>query len=171
MIMPFVISLKIFQLIHRKGTSNDLKHKILKRHFIYLGLFLLWELRILYDNPYNSYFLLIIPDIAGFFMGFIRLIMEPYVFYLIKKFINKLFCSNIKIKKTKVSTEALCSLTNSALNVELVYAIIVGINSLMENNDQNKVPSNTCIIRTSGQDTFIKMNNIKVEELEMLDIK
>ena len=47
---------------------------------------------------------------------------------------NKCLCRRKKVSKVDISEEALCSLTNSALNVELVYAIIVGINSLIDNN-------------------------------------
>ena len=48
MIIPLIISSVIYSLIYREGASQELKQRILKRHFIYLALFLLWELRFFY---------------------------------------------------------------------------------------------------------------------------
>ena len=53
--------------------------------------------------------------------------------YVFQKEINKLSCSKKKkVRKIKMSNESLCSLTNSALNVELVYVMLAGIKSLMD---------------------------------------
>jgi hypothetical protein len=85
----------------------------------------------------NKYILTILPCLAGLSaltIAYTRLSMEPYVWYLLMTEISK--CTktkkyNIK-KESKISSESLCSLANSVLNLELVYGIIVGINSLME---------------------------------------
>ena len=66
-------------------------------------------------------------------MSIVRIRLEPYVFYLFKKRMNKCLKTKHKVDKIEVNSEALCSLANSALNVELVYAILVGINSLNSN--------------------------------------
>ncbi len=39
-------------------------------------------------------------------------------------------------KKAKIPTEDISSLANSALNVELVYVILVGINTITENQKE-----------------------------------
>ena len=69
--------------------------------------------------------------------------MEPYVFYLIKRMV----CNKSKVDKVKVSSEALCSLTSSALNVELVYAIISGINSIMKTNNNDNKSNATYVVK------------------------
>ena len=82
--------------------------------------------------------------------------------------------------KEKVSSESLCSLTNSALNYELVYAIVVGINSLMDNgnvecdsrSEVTHLSNNVILVkRDTGkkQKTQIKVRNISIAELQQLE--
>ena len=77
---------------------------------------------------------MIAPDIASIFMAIARIRLEPYVWFLFKKRWNRCRREKHRVEKLAESEESLCSLTNSALNVELVYAIIVGINSLIDQN-------------------------------------
>jgi len=128
-------------LLCRKGTSNDLKMKVLLRHFTYLviydfycifGLFLALEV---VEVQQYGYFL----NSVGLILGLIRF-LEPYVFSTFTQEVTKL-CSGKQTKNKKYSAQALCSFANSAMNIEYVYLILVGVNQFMqtisEADDQN----------------------------------
>ena len=168
-VVPILISCPIFLLINRKGASNDLKSLIQRRHFVYLFLLTFWQLRgflpIAVRVP-NSYWgqgliIRIAQDVAGILMSFTRIRMEPYVWYLFVKEINKCRCRRKKffVEKVETKEEALCSLTNSALNVELVFSIIVGINSLIDNyccvnaGSKTSWTANSCVIKCNKNKT------------------
>lgn len=77
---------------------------------------------------------------SGILLALIRL-AEPYVFkQLYHEFLNLgrkcKFCKKqkkiTKIEKIKFSNEALCSFVNSAMNIEFVYIILLGINNFMD---------------------------------------
>ena len=80
---------------------------------------------------FNTFLALSGNGIGGL-VAIFRIIFEPYVFYIFKK----TFCSCFFSKRLKkVPKESLCSLTNSALNIELVYVILTGINTLMKQDN------------------------------------
>jgi hypothetical protein len=68
--------------------------------------------------------------LAGIPMAIIR-ITEPYVWSHLKKDLRKVGCFKTKKdadKKKKYSTESLATFINSAMNIEFVYIILLGIN-------------------------------------------
>ena len=68
----------------------------------------------------------------GIFLALIRFI-EPYVLRTFKG-------ENSQINaQRQFSRESLCSFMNSAVNIEFVYIILVGINKFMETSTVNKV--------------------------------
>jgi len=77
-------------------------------------------------------------DILGIILAFLRL-MEPFVMqeFLrnVRKFLHWVACRRVKRKGLTLnySKEPLCSFVNSAMNVEYVSVILLGITNLMEN--------------------------------------
>ena len=82
-------------------------------------------------------------ELSGTFLALIRL-MEPWVWEsfvkelkgIVRWILNTFCCQNI-VKKGKTpyssfAKESLCSFLNSAMNIELVYLILLGINHFME---------------------------------------
>lgn len=71
----------------------------------------------------------------GIFLAAIR-IVEPYV---LKNFKQDMLCKRrskivrLDLNKMQFSKESLCSFLNSAVNIEFVYLILVGINKFMDN--------------------------------------
>ena len=130
-----------------KGTSDDLRKKVLKRHIIYIVLYMgvLWS--IFFDlfewsNSYTAYLgstgyyivSFLFFELIGVPIAIIR-ISEPFVYQEFKAMIQKFFCCTKKRaeKKLEFSDESLCSFMNSAANIEFVYLILLGINNFMEN--------------------------------------
>lgn len=76
---------------------------------------------------------------SGIFLAVIRL-AEPYVFQQLRAS----FCKNTKQEKCKFCKEALCSFVNSAMNIEFVYIILLGINNFMDSvdSDEKSRPTN-----------------------------
>ena len=74
-------------------------------------------------------------------MTFNRILFEPGLKTLIyvesKRIYLLLICQRKKaadfVKKVKIPKDNLTSLTNLALNVELVYVILLGMNTIVEN--------------------------------------
>jgi hypothetical protein len=102
--LPVMLSIWIWKLISRKGSSKELKKRVLLRHYIYLVLYMIWQIR---DFGYQSNFgvtcVYIFSDLCGICLGFVRCILEPYVFYILTKELNKLFsCCKSKNKKAKI---------------------------------------------------------------------
>ena len=82
---------------------------------------------------------------GGFPLAMTR-ILEPYVFQVVKKDILCCFYKK-KAKKYKYSTQSLNSFLNSAMNIEYVSLILLGINNFMSVKDntsqmQSMEPSN-----------------------------
>jgi len=128
-------------LILRKGTSSEVKRQTFRINFLYLSLVIFDKFAFIvgvYDKyAYKRDLILIIAGNSfGTILAIARIIYEPYVLYVLKCSITNLLkifgikCNKIK----KVRNESLCSLTNSALNIELVYIILTGIDSLMSSN-------------------------------------
>ena len=77
----------------------------------------------------------------GIFLAAIRLI-EPYVLKNFKKDLSfkktETKSRRIDSNRKQFSKESLCSFINSAVNIEFVYLILVGINKFMDNyNSEN----------------------------------
>lgn len=85
-------------------------------------------------------------------LALVRL-FEPHVFKVVKAevkyFWNKLCCKKKINKKTHVS-ESLCQYMNSAMNRELVYLILMGINNHMEDINELDSPFHEQIIDLRG---------------------
>lgn len=74
-----------------------------------------------------------------------------------------------------MSSESLCSLTNSALNLELVYGIIVGINSLLDHGRTEGLgvsklgiiqgTVNESIVQNLKAQTLVKVSSVTIDEL------
>jgi hypothetical protein len=76
---------------------------------------------------------------TGVLLTLIRL-SEPFVYNRLIQDIYKLtrkFCCGTlkerKLKPKKYADQPLCAFTNSAMNIEFVYLILLGINSFQEN--------------------------------------
>ena len=143
-IFPAVLVMKRLFL---KGTSNDLRQKLLYRHVIYIVLYMFIIWTILFDlfewsnittaylGSYGYYvFSFFMFELIGVPIALVR-ILEPFVFQEFKIVIKKYFCCTKKrsVKKLEFSDESLCSFMNSVANIEFVYLILLGINNFMEN--------------------------------------
>lgn len=78
-------------------------------------------------------------DLSGIILALIRL-SEPFVYNHfkrdVKKFFSKFFKKKdnmVEEKEEKFSNEPLCAFANSAMNIEFVYLILLGINNFMDN--------------------------------------
>ena len=98
---------------------------VVKRHLIDFLLYLLYIGRTIFlfivfkDDSYFK----CISSIFLCFMGIIIVVTrfsEPFVY------------QNFISVKSKYSSEPLCAFANSAMNIEFVYLILVGINNFME---------------------------------------
>jgi hypothetical protein len=91
-LVAIVSIIRIILLLCRKGSSKSLKLKILKRHFIYMILFIVYYILLLYDIDVllemttknrklnlDLDFRSMISTSLGFFMALSRIIFEPYV--------------------------------------------------------------------------------------------
>lgn len=163
------------RLLCRKGTSSDLKRKVLLRHFTYL---------VIYDCYFifGVFFALGVVDVRrdgkyslvnglGIFLGLIRF-LEPFVFSTFRQEMTTL-CSGKHPKKMKYSAQALCSFANSAMNIEYVYLILVGVNQFMQTiseADQQGIMGNEIKIKKSQKTTLIELKYIKLANLEQFDV-
>ena len=57
-----------------------------------------------------------------------------------------------EIEKPEYEGNSLCQFMNSAMNIEFVYLILVGINNFMENFGQDDEKSHSEILTTRGRD-------------------
>lgn len=203
LLLVFLPMIRIIVILCRKGTSKDLRYKVLKYQIVYFWLYIitlisashdLWDYDV-YDlaNMKDDGSLDWVTDIldtifnsVGIFMAFNRL-FEPYIwrefeyqgFIFAENFIRmlvymKLFfqrncCRKRQIihtssfmlevkqhkdqrgaeaeagttkkkrKKYDYSQDALDSFLNSAMNIEMVYLILLGISNFMESTSYNKV--------------------------------
>ena len=162
-ILPFVLSIAY---LFRRGTSTKLRKKVANRYIFYFFLYLIMVLCTVLDftngdyiedlqRKYNlSKFVAATPAYIFSFIGMpIVLIrfLEPFVLqeFLISSRkimlrIKKIFCCQSaeeasQKKKMKYSHESLCSFVNSAMNIELVNVILLGIGSLMDKRNIEKL--------------------------------
>ena len=129
-----------------QGTSKDLKEKVLRRHILYFALYCVYLLQLL--QHFNSYWLKKLMtegafywvgacfNVIGVLLAATRL-AEPFVWNNFKAdFLRLCGCrEQVKCKRIRFSKESLDSFLNSALNIEYVYMILMGIRSF---NEQSK---------------------------------
>ena len=149
--------------LNKEGTSTDLREKVRKRHYLYFALYLGIILQVAYnqfslaleslfpaDQQWIAFTLeVIVFELIGVPLALIRL-FEPYVFQTFKKEVRLLvykarrYCSRDRSKscakkpsekQASFASASLCSFLNSAMNIELVYLILLGINHFMENQE------------------------------------
>jgi hypothetical protein len=75
------------------------------------------------NDPPNPVYAFILDNLIALPVALTR-ILEPFVF---NQLWNMLPCKSCKSKKKKFSDESLHSFLNSAMNIEFVYVILVGI--------------------------------------------
>ena len=127
----------------------------------------------------------IVYYLLGALLAYIRLV-EPFVLRNLKTelklFWYKITCrkrSNYKkLKKPKFSKESLCSFMNSAMNIEFVYLILIGINNFMEKldtNDHEKILSERNggrgLTKRITMDKNNKTTKITFHSIQFADIK
>ena len=100
-LLPLFISVRIYVLINRKGASNELKQKILKRHFVQLVLYITIQLRLFYEfESQLQLIFLVLPNLSAIAIAYTRLRMEPYVWFLFSEEIKS--CFGRRNHKTKM---------------------------------------------------------------------
>ena len=122
-----------------EGTSQDLRKLIMHRYILYTLFYILFvsnPVLIVFKNLLSKTFMmkyewtLMLYVIAGIPIAFIR-ISEPFVWSIFKKsFYQRCRSRQIveKMKTKKFSQESLDTFINSAMNIEFVYLILLGIN-------------------------------------------
>jgi len=126
-----------------KGTSEDLKKFIFKRHLLYALVYLILLIRVIFDfNGQDIFFdkysflnqaFTCFLNSAGIWLALICL-FEPFVWYEFKK---SLFCVKIT-HKNAFNQDSLETFLNSAMNIEFVYLILVGVNSHLDQRNMLK---------------------------------
>ena len=138
-----------------RSTSTELKKVLLKRHIVYFVFFILFlfhtNLHLLdkqireYLSMKSYYLIATITNSVGICLAALRF-FEPYVFQRFLRDFRKLFCCSIVGKKQKFYKESLDSFLKSAMNLEYVYLILLGINRSFdrhqEDNDRSFVFQN-----------------------------
>ena len=199
MVLVVVSSLFVAIRLLKKGTSPNIRRKILVRHYLYF-LFFMVIASVYYlsyvdnKNPFLDInknrdrashkwwvFYFFMYQLAGTFLALIR-ISEPYVFWHLKRDIYKrCFCKRKLSKKSiknrpKFSRESLCSFANSAMAVEFVYIIILGVNAFMENmahesEDQSAEGGNSISIKRDRTTTVINFKKVQFDQISQWDVE
>jgi hypothetical protein len=101
---------------------------------------------------------------CGIFLAGVRL-REPYVFKHFKQDI-------LKMKNNrKFAYEPLCAFANSAMNIEFVYIILLGVNNFMQSKEY--LPNKSSIklaITKNDRSTVLTYCGIKVEDIANWDV-
>lgn len=125
----------------KKGTSKELKWKVFIRHQLFLVVYIASSFNLAF-GAFDREMLSVPQKIADYgitifcciSMSYIRL-QEPYVLQTLKQFLRSLCCfqrckpKESKKPKVKFGDESLCNFLNSAMNIEFVSLILVGIQS------------------------------------------
>ena len=105
----------------------------------------------------------------GIFLAAIRL-LEPYVMINFKKDISfrrtETISKRIDSNKVQFSKESLCSFLNSAVNIEFVYLILVGINKFMDNYN-----SSNFLNYTKKEDVLKISKNKELTKVVMMNVE
>ena len=142
-ISTFLFLFLVADRLQKDGTSKQLKEKVINRYILYFMLYFIVFINIIFiDNNYSpsqNYslnFLTIMRlsfAIVGVPIAMLRL-SEPYV----KQVFAETFCSSklqqsmISQQRVRYSSDSLDSFLNSAMNIEFVYLIILGVDSCMD---------------------------------------
>ena len=198
-ILVVISSLFVAIRLLKKGTSPNIRRKILLRHYLYFVFFM-----VIASVYYISYvdnknplldmanykdrstfkwwiFYYFTYQLAGTFLALIR-VSEPYVFWHLKRDIfMTCFCKRKLSKKSqknrpKFSRESLCSFANSAMAVEFVYIIILGVNAFMENmsyeqEDQSADAGNEISIKRDRTTTVINFKKVQFDQISQWDVE
>jgi hypothetical protein len=125
----------------KKSTSNILRKMVLKRYSIEIFLYSVyfWSRYINFkiDDKYvRNICIAEIVRLTILSLMLILRISEPFIYQNLKTDLDRILncCKSKKeiLKHKKYSSEPLCAFTNSAMNIEFVYLILVGINNFME---------------------------------------
>lgn len=114
----------------------------------------------------------------GILLAMIRL-SEPYVWNHFKQDIKYLFNRESSTSKQKFSSEPLCAFANSAMNIEFVYLILLGINNFMDSRETRKnsyqrndiqQKASKLKIENHGKSTRITFCDIKVKDIDKWNV-
>jgi heme exporter protein D len=125
---------------------------------------------------------------TGTIIAFIRF-SEPFVYHQFLSDVYNLrrrLCARSKaskLKPDKFAVQPLCAFTNSAMNIEFVYLILLGINSFMEHqlmlknfpNQDNKQmkkknKDSSIIIEKKNGFTRITLCELKLKDIELWNV-
>jgi hypothetical protein len=120
----------------RKGISNIARNQFLRKHSVYVGVFLVvWSIQLLHN--YNTLFdqdsknLETISFFAmfttGFFLASARVIVDPYHRWLIKYYIAQWFGIELDEPSENEISQPLNTYLAKSLNLELINIILQGI--------------------------------------------
>ena len=183
-VATIVAFVTVFVLLSKKGTSNQIRNKFLKRTFL-IGLLVIVDLTIdiildydsdLFSNGViNSSYerrqigrisvkAIVVNSIAFVMMS------EPLVY---KTLINelgkyKLFGLCFK-KELPLPSQDIISMLQASKNVEYVYLMLVGSSSFMVNYDQ-QMSQSVKLQKKDGQ-THIEFKNVEIKNIEKWDIR
>ena len=129
-VIPFVPTILVVKRLNNQGTSSKIRKRVRNQHMVYFICFYIEIMILLYRigfQPKDKYILDLtqfLVCIDGILLAIVR-INEPYVYQQMKKALCRKSKSS---KKVKYSDNSMLSFLNSAMNIELVYFILVGIN-------------------------------------------
>ena len=136
-LVTFVCGCIVINLLCQKRTSPELKKLVLKRHMLYFAFYLLFMISNNINELVMDHHTKVVPhlytdavrNIFGLPLALIR-ISEPYVWAEFKKMNRPIFCcrkAKSKLSQPKFSNESLYSFMTSAMNMEYVCVILIGI--------------------------------------------
>ena len=114
-------------------------------------------------------------------MAIIRL-SEPYVWNHFKQDVKYLFSRKLDgAAKQKFSSKPLCAFANSAMNIEFVYLILLGINNFLDSRDarksslvmgteKEKMTNSKLKIVNHGKSTNITFCDIKMKDIDKWNV-
>lgn len=163
MLFSFYSIIFAFRRLVRPGVSIEMRKLFLKKHAIYVMVFIIiWTFMLLYNyyelfDPSFTIQQLKVDEeqlkaiqtisylalfITGFMMGIIR-IFDPYYRFLIQQSVMSWFGIIKDEPKEGIMAEVLSSFLSSSLNIELVYIILSGIVrfSKPQRNEFNSAPT------------------------------
>ena len=160
--------------LNQHGTSKELRRLVINRHILYLFLYVvnaifnfgdLFNKEIAqsdYVDLFNTFTIWSYP-IVGFALMCVR-IFEPYMFMALKES----FCCFKTNQKKKYSSESLGSFVNSAMNIELVCLILVGVRHYMKSEESTTEEEGYAVERKSI--SKIAVSNIKFKNIEKWEV-
>lgn len=142
-LVTFPAFILVMRRLLKENTSKHLKDKILRRHSVYFCLYMCFIAQSLlifvigtvdesHPNYNDNVYQLILHFRAflyldGILVVLVRLLYEPMIKTSVKADIDKFCCRNKQPSKCVYANETLDSFLNSALNIEFVYLLLLGI--------------------------------------------